>query len=52
LIDACIPHKYYRDFPVRTLLRPSTYGRVAERWAEFGLPGVPPTLDEFDEEND
>ena len=51
-IDACIPHKYYEDFPARTLLRSSIYDRVAGRWAEFGLPGVPPILDEFDEEND
>ncbi len=51
-IDACIPHKYYEDFPARTLLRSSIYDRVSGRWAEFGLPGVPPILDEFDEEND
>ena len=49
LIDACIPHQHYADFPVRTMIRKGVHDRVAERWEEFGLPGTPPTLGALDD---
>ncbi len=49
LIDACIPHRYYADFPIRTMLRRETYNRVSRRWSEFGLPGEPPSLGQLDD---
>ena len=42
LIDACIPHQYYEDFPVRTKIRDTIYERVVSRWKELNLPGKPP----------
>jgi UbiD family decarboxylase len=50
LIDACKPHRYLSEFPKRTLLRRSVYDKVAARWNDLGLDGVPPPLTEFHEE--
>ncbi len=44
MIDACKPHQYIKDFPVRTLLRDSVYKNAAARWSELGLDGVPPVF--------
>ncbi|HUZ74043.1 MAG TPA: UbiD family decarboxylase [Stellaceae bacterium] len=50
LINACKPHRYLKELPVRTLLRRSTYDQVKRRWAELGLPGSPPAVASFYEE--
>jgi 4-hydroxy-3-polyprenylbenzoate decarboxylase len=47
LINACKPHRYLKDFPRPTLLRESTYKRVAGRWEELGFTGPPPVLKVF-----
>jgi 4-hydroxy-3-polyprenylbenzoate decarboxylase len=49
LIDACKPHRYLKDFPVRTLLRRSVYERVARRWRELGFEGAPPVPPAFED---
>lgn len=50
LIDACKPHRFLKQFSKSTRLRRQTYERVAARWAELGLPGVPPVLNSFHDE--
>lgn len=50
LINACSPYRYRQDAPVRTLLRRSTYDRVANRWRELGFSGHAPSLGEFYDE--
>jgi 4-hydroxy-3-polyprenylbenzoate decarboxylase len=50
LIDACKPHKYLKEFAERTLIRRSTYERVAARWAELGLPQAAPRIETLDED--
>ena len=52
LIDACKPHRHMKEFPARTLLRRDVYDQVAARWQELGLPGEPPELPAFDEDQD
>jgi len=52
LIDACKPHRHMKKFPARTLLRRDVYDQVAARWQELGLPGEPPELPAFDEDQD
>jgi 4-hydroxy-3-polyprenylbenzoate decarboxylase len=47
LINACKPHRYLSEFPARTLLRRSTYERVASRWRELGMEGSPPAVPGF-----
>jgi 4-hydroxy-3-polyprenylbenzoate decarboxylase len=47
LVDACKPHRFLAQFPQSTLLRRSTYERVAARWKELGLHGPPPRLNVF-----
>jgi UbiD family decarboxylase len=47
LINACKPHRHLKEFPQTTLLRRSTYLRVAERWRDLGLDGAPPELSRF-----
>lgn len=44
LVDACTPHRYLKQSPVRTHIRRSMYDRVARRWAELDLPDRPPEL--------
>jgi len=48
LIDACKPHRFLKTFAPRTLIRKATHDRVAARWEELGLPGVPPSLSALD----
>lgn len=50
LIDACKPHRFIKDFPVRTALRESVYKSAASRWQELGLDGDPPQMSSFDGE--
>lgn len=47
LINACKPHQHLKQFPQTTLLRRSTYDRVAGRWQELGFSGSPPSLNVF-----
>ncbi|MBI2494671.1 MAG: UbiD family decarboxylase [Candidatus Rokubacteria bacterium] len=44
LINACMEHRYLKQFSKRTKLRRSTYEAVAAKWQRLGLPGTPPTL--------
>ena len=48
LINACKDYRNIRNFPMRTLLRPSVYARVRERWSDLGLPGEAPSVSAFD----
>ncbi|MCF5745654.1 MULTISPECIES: UbiD family decarboxylase [Pseudomonas syringae group] len=48
LINACKDYRNIRNFPTRTLLRPSVYERVRERWNDLGLPGEAPVINAFD----
>ena len=47
LIDACKPHRHLKQFPQATMLRRSTYERVAARWTELDMPGAPPKPGKF-----
>ncbi len=47
LINACKQYRYIKEFPRSTLLRQQTYDRVRQRWAELGLEGTPPQLNDF-----
>ena len=44
LINACMEHRYLKQFSKRTKLRRSVYEKVAANWGRLGLPGVPPRL--------
>jgi len=44
LINACMEHRYIKQFSRRTKLRRSVYESVAARWSELGFPGAPPKL--------
>ncbi len=44
LINACMEHRYLKQFSKRTKLRRSVYEKVAANWATLGLPGAPPKL--------
>ena len=49
LINACMEHRYIKQFSRRTKLRRSVYESVAARWAELGFTGTPPKLWSLDE---
>jgi len=51
LINACKDHRYLPVFSKRTTLRESMYDSIAGRWKELGLPGEPPTVRAFEQEN-
>ncbi|MEK7878509.1 MAG: UbiD family decarboxylase, partial [candidate division NC10 bacterium] len=44
LINACMEHRYLKQFSKRTKLRRSVYEKVAANWGRLGLPGAPPRL--------
>jgi len=44
LINACMEHRYIKQFSKRTKVRRSVYENVAARWAQLGFTGQPPTL--------
>jgi UbiD family decarboxylase len=44
LINACMEHRYIKQFSRRTKVRRSVYEQVAGRWSSLGLPGQPPRL--------
>ena len=48
LINACMEHRYLKQFARRTALRRATYDRVVENWYKLGLPGNPPEIRHFD----
>lgn len=50
LVDACKPHRHMQHFPPSTLLRRSTYERVAKRWGELGFREPAPKLNVFHKE--
>jgi UbiD family decarboxylase len=47
LINACKPHRHLSEFPQATMLRRSTYERMAGRWSELGFDEAPPQLTTF-----
>jgi 3-polyprenyl-4-hydroxybenzoate decarboxylase len=49
LINACMEHRYIKQFSRRTKLRRSVYESVAARWSRLGLSGTPPKLWSLDE---
>ncbi len=44
LINACMEHRYIKQFSKRTKIRRSVYENVAARWAQLGFTGQPPHL--------
>jgi 4-hydroxy-3-polyprenylbenzoate decarboxylase len=44
LINACMEHKYLKQFSKRTKVSRTTYESVSRRWSQLGLPGSPPRL--------
>jgi 4-hydroxy-3-polyprenylbenzoate decarboxylase len=44
LINACMEHRYIKQFSKRTKVRRSVYEQVAARWAALGFTGAPPRL--------
>lgn len=49
LINACKTHRHIKHFPKATMLRRSTFDRVARRWRDLGFEGQPPAPVAFDE---
>ena len=52
LINACREHIYLDQFAKRTRLTRAVYERVASRWQELGLPGDPPSIEIFEDEQE
>jgi len=44
LINACMEHRYIKQFSKRTKVRRSVYEKVAARWTRLGFRGAPPRL--------
>ena len=44
LINACMEHRYIKQFSKRTKVRRSVYEKVARNWQALGFKGDPPTL--------
>jgi UbiD family decarboxylase len=44
LINACMEHRYLKQFSRRTRVRRSVYESVAARWTQLGFTGAPPKL--------
>ena len=51
LIDACLPLRHQGPRPRRARLSRTIYDRVAARWCEFDLPGQPPVMTHFHEDD-
>jgi UbiD family decarboxylase len=51
LINACKEHRHLPEFSKRTVLRRSTYDRIAARWKELGLPGEAPGVRAFEQDS-
>jgi 3-polyprenyl-4-hydroxybenzoate decarboxylase len=52
LINACMEHRYLPVFSRRTKMRRSMYDQVRGRWSELGLPGTPPQVFAFEDDDD
>lgn len=50
LINACKEHRYLPVFSKRSRLTREMYEQVVARWQQLGLPGQPPALLSFEEE--
>ncbi|MGH7325729.1 MAG: UbiD family decarboxylase [Candidatus Rokuibacteriota bacterium] len=44
LVNACMEHRYLKQFSRRTKVRRATYEQVAARWRQLGFAGEPPRL--------
>ncbi len=44
LINACMEHRYIKQFAKRTSVRRAVYEAVAAKWARLGFKGAPPRL--------
>jgi 4-hydroxy-3-polyprenylbenzoate decarboxylase len=44
LINACMEHRYLKQFSRRTKVRRAVYEQVAARWGRLGFAGSPPRL--------
>ena len=44
LINACMEHRYIKQFSKRTKIRRSVYEGVAAKWQRLGFKGTPPKL--------
>ncbi|HEV8640209.1 MAG TPA: UbiD family decarboxylase [Methylomirabilota bacterium] len=44
LVNACMEHRYIKQFSKRTKVRRSVYESVAARWEALGFKGTPPRL--------
>lgn len=51
LINACKEHKYIATFSKRTTIRRELYDQLSARWSELGLPGRPPELLAFHQDD-
>src|SRR6516164_1922750 len=51
LINACMDYRHYKTFSKRTKLDKAAYDNVVARWLELGLPGQPPVVTSFEDEN-
>jgi 4-hydroxy-3-polyprenylbenzoate decarboxylase len=51
LINACMDYRHYKTFSKRTKLAKTAYDKVVARWQELGLPGKPPAVTIFEDEN-
>ncbi|OLC16095.1 MAG: UbiD-type (de) carboxylyase-like protein [Candidatus Rokubacteria bacterium 13_1_40CM_69_27] len=44
LVNACMEHRYLKQFSKRTKVRRAVYEKVAAQWASLGFKGLPPKL--------
>ncbi|MFZ7110980.1 MAG: UbiD family decarboxylase [Desulfatiglandales bacterium] len=50
LVNACMEHRFLKEFSKRTRLRESMYRQVKDKWTELGFDFPPPDLTIFEEE--
>ena len=50
LINACKNHRHINEYSKRTMLSERIYNSVVSDWENLGLPGVPPTIENFEKE--
>jgi 4-hydroxy-3-polyprenylbenzoate decarboxylase len=49
LVNACMEHRYIKEFSRRTLVRKSVYEDLTRRWKELGFTGAPNELRALEE---
>ena len=49
LVNACMEHRYLKQFSKRSRLREEMYAQVSEKWSRFGLPDKPPIISTFED---